>query len=63
MNKKTNFANKLYTSRLLLGTGKYQDLAQTHAAVKASGAEIITFALRRTNIGQGEGENFLSVIC
>jgi thiazole synthase len=43
---------KSYGSRLLLGTGKYQDLAQTKAAVEASGAEIITVAIRRTNIGQ-----------
>jgi len=43
---------KSYGSRLLLGTGKYQDFAQTKAAVEASGAEIITVAIRRTNIGQ-----------
>jgi len=44
--------NKSYASRLLLGTGKYKDFAQTKAAVEASGAEIITVAIRRTNIGQ-----------
>lgn len=43
---------KSYASRLLLGTGKYKDFAQTKAAVEASGAEIITVAIRRTNIGQ-----------
>jgi thiazole synthase len=43
---------KSYTSRLLLGTGKYKDFAETRAAVDASGAEIITVAIRRTNIGQ-----------
>jgi thiazole synthase len=43
---------KSYASRLLLGTGKYKDFAQTRAAVEASGAEIITVAIRRTNIGQ-----------
>ena len=43
---------KSYASRLLLGTGKYQDFAETKAAVEASGAQIITVAIRRTNIGQ-----------
>jgi thiazole synthase len=43
---------KSYASRLLLGTGKYKDFAETKAAVEASGAEIITVAIRRTNIGQ-----------
>ncbi|MEO8935450.1 MAG: thiazole synthase [Burkholderiaceae bacterium] len=45
-----------FTSRLLLGTGKYRDFAQTRAAVDASGAEIVTVAIRRTNIGQNAGE-------
>ncbi|HET9538646.1 MAG TPA: thiazole synthase, partial [Mesorhizobium sp.] len=45
-----------FTSRLLLGTGKYKDLAQTKLAVEASGAQIITVAIRRTNIGQTRGE-------
>lgn len=43
---------KSYASRLLLGTGKYKDFAETKAAVEASGAQIITVAIRRTNIGQ-----------
>lgn len=43
---------KSYASRLLLGTGKYRDFAETRAAVEASGAQIITVAIRRTNIGQ-----------
>jgi len=43
---------KSYASRLLLGTGKYKDFAETRAAVQASGAQIITVAIRRTNIGQ-----------
>lgn len=52
-----------FASRLLLGTGKYQNLAQTRAAVDASGAEIITVAIRRTNIGQNPGEpNLLDVL-
>lgn len=45
-------AGKSYHSRLLLGTGKYPDLAQTQTAVEHSGAEIVTVALRRTNLGQ-----------
>ena len=45
-----------FTSRLLVGTGKYKDFAQTRAAIDASGAEIVTVAIRRTNIGQTKGE-------
>ena len=44
-----------YNSRLLVGTGKYKDLAETGAAIEASGAEIVTVAIRRTNIGQNPG--------
>jgi thiazole synthase len=49
-------AGKTYSSRLLVGTGKYKDFAQTRTAVEASGAEIVTVAIRRTNIGQNPGE-------
>jgi thiazole synthase len=49
-------AGRAYGSRLLVGTGKYRDFAQTRAAVEASGAEIVTVAIRRTNIGQTPGE-------
>jgi thiazole synthase len=49
-------AGKPYQSRLLVGTGKYKDFEQTRLAIDASGAEIITVAIRRTNIGQNEGE-------
>ena len=45
-------AGRAYRSRLLIGTGKYRDFAQTREAVIASGAEIVTVAIRRTNIGQ-----------
>ena len=45
-------AGKSYSSRLLVGTGKYKDFAETRAAIDASGAEIVTVAIRRTNIGQ-----------
>ena len=49
-------AGKAYNSRLLVGTGKYKDFAQTRAAIDASGAEIITVAIPRTNIGQEPGQ-------
>lgn len=56
-------AGKTYTSRLLVGTGKYKDFSETRAAVEASGAEIITIAIRRTNIGQNSNEpNLLDVL-
>jgi thiazole synthase len=45
-----------YRSRLLLGTGKYKDLEQTRQAIEASGAQIVTVAIRRTNIGQNKDE-------
>ena len=45
-------AGRSYRSRLLVGTGKYRDFAQTRDAIVASGAEIVTVAIRRTNIGQ-----------
>jgi len=49
-------AGKTYRSRLLVGTGKYKDFAQTRAAIDASGAQIVTVAIRRVNIGQNPGE-------
>jgi len=49
-------AGKTYRSRLLVGTGKYQDFAQTRQAVVASAAQIVTVAIRRTNIGQEPGQ-------
>lgn len=45
-----------FGSRLLVGTGKYRDAQQTRSAIDASGAEIVTVALRRTNIGQSPDE-------
>lgn len=45
-------AGKIFNSRLLVGTGKYKDFDETRDAIAASGAEIVTVALRRTNIGQ-----------
>ncbi len=56
-------AGKSYQSRLLVGTGKYKDLEETRLAIEASGAEIVTVAVRRTNIGQNPDEpNLLDVI-
>jgi thiazole synthase len=49
-------AGKAYSSRLLVGTGKYKDFAETRAALDASGAEIVTVAIRRTNLGQNANE-------
>jgi len=49
-------AGTSYTSRLLVGTGKYKDFNETRRAIEASGAEIVTVAIRRTNIGQNAGE-------
>ena len=49
-------AGKPYRSRLLIGTGKYRDFDETRRAVEASGAEIVTVAIRRTNIGQNANE-------
>lgn len=52
-----------YHSRLLVGTGKYKDHEETRQAIETSGAEIVTVAIRRTNIGQNPDEpNLLDVI-
>jgi len=56
-------AGKSYQSRLLVGTGKYKDFQETRLAIDASGAEIITVAIRRTNIGQNEGEHPFLILC
>ncbi len=56
-------AGKTYRSRLLVGTGKYKDLDETRTATEASGAEIVTVAIRRTNIGQhADQPNLLEVL-
>src|SRR5690606_31406992 len=49
-------AGKSYQSRLLVGTGKYKDFEQTRQALDASGAEIVTVAIRRTNLGQDSAQ-------
>jgi thiazole synthase len=56
-------AGKPYTSRLLTGTGKFKDLDETRRATEAAGAEIVTVAIRRTNIGQDKNQpNLLDVL-
>mgnify|MGYP000565388924 CR=1 FL=1 len=56
-------AGKTYASRLLTGTGKYKDLEETRLATEAAGAEIVTVAVRRVNIGQSKAEpNLLDVL-
>ena len=56
-------AGRAYHSRLLVGTGKYKSLEETGMAIRASGANIVTMAIRRVNIGQNPGEpNLLDVV-
>ncbi len=56
-------AGRSYRSRLLTGTGKYKDLEETRLATEAAGAEIVTIAIRRSNIGQNPDEpNLLDVL-
>ncbi len=56
-------AGREFSSRLLVGTGKYKDMEETRQAIEASGAEIVTIAVRRTNIGQNSDEpNILDVL-
>ena len=51
--------NKKYSSRLIVGTGKYKNLKETKLAIEASSAEMVTVAIRRTNIGQNKDEENL----
>jgi thiazole synthase len=56
-------AGRSYSSRLLVGTGKYRDFEQTRRAIEASGAQVVTVAIRRTNIGQDTSQpNLLEVL-
>ena len=61
MKKDTPFiiADRTFSSRLLVGSGKYKDLEETRLATEKSGSEIITVAIRRTNIGQNPNEESL----
>lgn len=56
MQDQLTIAGKAYRSRLLVGTGKYRDFQETAAALDASGAEIVTVAIRRVNLGQHADE-------
>src|SRR5262245_4089068 len=55
-------AGKTYHSRLIVGTGKYRDFGETKRAVDASGAQIVTVAVRRVNITDPGKENLLDVL-
>ena len=56
-------AGKTYRSRLLTGTGKFKDFDETRRATESAGAEIVTVAIRRTNLGQSPNEpNLLDVL-
>ena len=56
-------AGREFHSRLLVGTGKYKNMEETRQAIEASAAEIITIAIRRTNIGQNKDEpNILDIL-
>jgi thiazole synthase len=56
-------AGRQFSSRLMVGTGKYRDFDETARALEASGTEVVTFAVRRTNLGQSAGEpNLLDVV-
>ena len=63
MSEVLQIGSRSFSSRLLVGTGKYKDLKETRDAITASGAEIVTVAIRRTNIGQNADEpNLLEFI-
>ena len=62
LNDKLIIAGREYTSRLLVGTGKYKDFDETKRAIEASGAEIVTVAVRRVNITKGNEPNLLDYI-
>ncbi len=55
-------AGRTFKSRLIVGTGKYRDFAETKVAVEASGAEMVTVAVRRVNITDAAKENLLDYI-
>ena len=62
MNDPLIIAGRTFSSRLLVGTGKYKDMAQTKAAIEASGAEIVTVALRRVNLAATGAERLQDAI-
>jgi thiazole synthase len=62
MNDAFKLADKAYRSRLIVGTGKYKDFTETKKAIEASGAEIVTVAVRRVNITDSSKENLLDFL-
>ena len=63
MDKTLQIGTHSFQSRLMVGTGKYKDFEETKSAITASGAEVVTVALRRTNLGQNKDEpNLLDFI-
>ena len=63
MDKTLKIGTHSFQSRLMVGTGKYKDFEETKSAITASGAEVVTVALRRTNMGQNKDEpNLLDFI-
>ena len=63
MDKTLKIGTHSFQSRLMVGTGKYKNFEETKSAITASGAEIVTVALRRTNMGQNKDEpNLLDFI-
>ena len=60
---KFKIAGSVYSSRLLVGTGKYKNAQEAKSAIEKSGAEIVTVAIRRTNLGQDKNKpNLLDII-
>ena len=55
-------AGRSFTSRLIVGTGKYKDIAETERAIDASGAEIVTVALRRVNLGDRSAGSLMALL-
>ena len=53
---KFKIADSVYSSRLLVGTGKYKNTEEAKSAIEESGAEIVTVAIRRTNLGQDKNK-------
>src|ERR1041384_6948330 len=62
MNDAFKLGDKTYRSRLIVGTGKYKDFEETKKAIEASGAEIVTVAVRRVNITDPNNENLLDYL-
>ena len=62
MNDVFKLGDKTFRSRLIVGTGKYKDFSETKKAIEASGAEIVTVAVRRVNITDSNKENLLDFL-